>query len=269
VADQVSERQLPGPRRAGPQEPVVGDDIQIGELDRAARTELRGLSKVNAEFVGRHLVAATRALNDDPELAYAHAMAAQRRAGRIAVVRELTGVAAYHAGLWSQALAELRAARRMSGSSHQLPLMADAERGLGRPERALELAASPEAATLTAAERVELTIVCSGARGDLGQVDAAVVALQIPELTAVKPAPYTARLRYAHAEALVSAGRTDEAVRWFAQAAECDPQAETDAEERLAQLQGLVFTDIEETDIEKADRDDTDSTQSESRRVGK
>ncbi len=236
---------LLGPRRAGPDEPHLPDDVSGAELERPVRAQLRSLSKANAEVVARHLVMAGRLLAEDPQAAYAHAMAAQRRAGRVAVVREAVGVTAYHAGLWAEALAELRAARRMSGSSHQLPLMADAERGLGRPERALELAASPEAASLTTAERVELAIVVSGARLDLGQAAAAVVCLQIPELMASQTHAFTPRLRYAYAEALVAAGREDEALHWFAQAADSDLDGVTDADERLAELQGLEFTDLD------------------------
>jgi tetratricopeptide (TPR) repeat protein len=240
---------LLGPRRDAPQEPALPDDVQAGDLDRPVRAQLRSLSKNNAEIVARHLVLASRLMRDDPEQAYAHAMAAQRRAGRVAVVREVVGLAAYHAGLWAEALSELRAARRMSGSSHQIPIMADAERGLGRPERALELAASPEASDLTAAERVELAIVVSGARRDLGQFDAAVLALQVPELTAGSAAgagaPGNPRLQYAYADALLAAGRSDDSLAWFARAAQADRDGVTDADERLADLQGIVFTDLD------------------------
>jgi tetratricopeptide (TPR) repeat protein len=237
---------LLGPRREGPAEPTIPDDVTGAELERPVRAQLRTLSKANAEVVARHLVMTARLMPENPQLAYAHAMAAQRRAGRVAVVREAVGVAAYHAGLWAEALSELRAARRMSGSSHQLPLMADAERGLGRPERALELALSPEAASLSTAERVEMAIVVSGARRDLGQADAAVLALQIPELTAAATHAFTPRLRYAYADALLQAGRREEALSWFAQAAGSDQDGETDAEDRLAELQGLVITDLAE-----------------------
>ena len=233
-----------GPRRVAPTEPQLPDDVNAGELDRSVRAELRSLSKANAEVVGRHLVMIGRLMHDDPQAAYAHAMAAQRRAGRIAAVREAVGIAAYHAGLWAEALSELRAARRMSGSSHMLALMADAERGLGRPQRALELAASPEARELATAERVELAIVVSGARRDLGQLEAAVLALQIPELTDRATHAFTPRLRYGFAEALLAAGREDEAVDWFAKAAETDHDGVTDADERLAQLQGLEIVDL-------------------------
>lgn len=237
-----------GPRRDAPAEPPVPPDVTGAELDRSVRAELRSLSKANAEVVGRHLVMIGRLLHDDPQTAYAHAMAAQRRAGRIAAVREAVGVAAYHAGLWAEALSELRAARRMNGSSHLLALMADAERGLGRPERALELAASPEARGLATAERIELALVVSGARRDLGQLDAAVLALQVPELTATATHAFTPRLRYGYAEALLAAGREEEAVRWFALAAETDHDGVTDADERLAELTGLQIIDLLEDD---------------------
>jgi len=239
-----------GPRRDAPAEPQLPEDVSASELDRSVRAELRSLSKANAEVVGRHLLMIGRLMHDDPQAAYAHAMAAQRRAGRIAAVREAVGVAAYHAGLWAEALSELRAARRMSGSSHLLALMADAERGLGRPERALELAASPEARELASAERVELAIVVSGARRDLGQPEAAVLALQIPELTERRTHAFTPRLRYGYAEALLAAGREDEAVDWFVQAAETDHDGVTDADERLAQLQGLEIVDLLEDEQE-------------------
>ena len=245
-----------GPRRDAPAEPQVPLDVTGAELDRSVRAQLRSLSKANAEMVGRHLVMIGRLLVDDPQTAYAHAMAAQRRAGRIAAVREAVGIAAYHAGLWAEALSELRAARRMSGSSHLLALMADCERGLGRPERALELAASPEAGELATSDRIELTLVVSGARRDLGQLDAAVLALQVPELSARETHAFTPRLRYGYAEALLAAGRADEAEDWFARAADTDHDGVTDADERLAQLRGLEIIDLLDED-ESDESDDT------------
>jgi tetratricopeptide (TPR) repeat protein len=224
----------------------VPDEVTAADLDRSVRAELRSLSKPNADEVSRHLVMIGRLLPDDPEGAYAHAMAAQRRAGRVAIVREIVGVAAYHAGRWAEALSELRAARRMSGSSHLLPMMADAERGLGRPERALDLAASPEAASLDPGEQVEMAIVVSGARRDLGQPQAAVLALQVPQLSSTAVHAYTPRLWYAYADALLAAGRRDEAVTWFARAADADPDGTTDADERLAELHGVQIVDLEE-----------------------
>lgn len=219
------------------------EDITGRELDRAVRGQLAGLSAVNADVVARHLVAAGRLLEDDAEAAYAHAVAARGRAGRVAAVREAAGIAAYLTRRWAEALSELRAARRMSGSDEHLPLMADCERGLGRPERALELAGSPPASTMDLASRIELRIVAAGARRELGQLDASVLTLTVPELESAAREPWLARLRYAYADALLAAGRRDEAIDWFARAAAVDEDGSTGAGDRLAELQGVVFVD--------------------------
>lgn len=200
------------------------------------REELSGLSAGAAKAVARHLVMAAALLDDDPDAAYAHALAARRRAARVGVVREAVGVAAYTAGRYSEALAELRAARRMTGSASYLPMMADSERGLGRPRRALDLAADPAVTGLDVAERVEMLIVAAGARRDLGEHEAAAVSLQVPELRSKSHAPWVARLRYAYADALLAAGRDQEARRWFVQAAAADADGETDAEQRAHEL---------------------------------
>jgi hypothetical protein len=202
------------------------------------RAELRTLSAVNGETVARYLVQVGRLLDVDPEAAYANAMAAQRRAGRVAIVREVTGLAAYRTGRYAEALAELRAAKRLSDAIHLLPLIADSERGLGRPERALDLAAGAEAKRLSVPDRVELAIVVSGARRDLGQLDAAVVALQIPELKQERSA-WWPRLAYAFADALEAAGRSEESRGWLVRAAAADVDGETDAADRLAGLDGI------------------------------
>jgi len=214
------------------------DDVRADELDRSMRAELRTLSAVNGETVARYLVQVGRLLDVDPEAAYANAMAAQRRAGRVAIVREVTGLAAYRTGRYAEALAELRAAKRLSDAIHLLPLIADSERGLGRPERALDLAAGAEAKRLSVADKVELAIVVSGARRDMGQLEAAVVALQIPELKQER-SPWWPRLAYAFADALEAAGRTDQAREWLVRTAAADTEGETDAADRLAGLDGI------------------------------
>jgi tetratricopeptide (TPR) repeat protein len=223
---------------------VTGD-----ELDRAAKAELRTLPKDLAQDVARHLVMAGRLIDEEPEQAYEHTLAARRRAARVGLVREACGLAAYHAGLWSVALSELRAARRLTGQEAHLSVMADAERGLGRPERALDLARSDEAKRLEPAEAVEMRIVESGARRDLGQYDAAVLALQIPELKDERLRPWSARLFYAYADALAEAGREKEAADWFARAAAADRDGETDAAERYAEIEGLEIIDDESEDV--------------------
>ncbi|WP_418277143.1 hypothetical protein ACNHYB_04265 [Isoptericola jiangsuensis] len=190
--------------------PELPEDVDFRQLDGPARARLRGLSKENAQWVGAHLVMAGRLLDVDPETAYLHAQAAVSRGGRIDVVREAAGIAAYRTGRYAEALRELRTVRRLNGSSEHLPLMADAERGLGRPERAIALAASEEAATLDADGRTELAIVVSGARSDLGEHDAALAVLdRIP--VAERSGDLGVRVLQAKSLALEAAGREREA----------------------------------------------------------
>ncbi|WP_432495213.1 tetratricopeptide repeat protein [Kineococcus gypseus] len=242
-------------RPARPAGPRLPDDITGRELAPDVRRSLQGLPAENVDLVARHLVASGRLVDVDPERAWQHALAAQRRGGRIAAVREAAAIAAYRAGHFREALAELRTARRMTGDDGYLPLMADCERGLGRPERALDLASSPEAARLDPAAKVEMLIVAAGARSDMGQHEAAVVALQVPQLRTSTRAPWRARLWYAYADALLTVGREDEAREWLEKAADADTEGETDAAERLAELEGVVF-DEEELDETHLDEDD-------------
>ena len=201
--------------------------------------------------MGRHLAAAQRAqLDDDTETAYQHAHAARTLAARVGIVRETAGVAAYLAGRWAEALAELRAARRMTGRSSLLPMMADSERALGRPERALALVTGPDGKAADRAVQIELRIVESGVRRDMGSPGTAVVTLQIPELTDGGQRPWSARLYYAYADALAETGRTDEARDWFARAAAADTAGETDAADRFDELDDVTIEDLEEPDAD-------------------
>ena len=209
---------------------------------------LRTLPDGLAEIVALHLAAAARLLADDPDRALAHTKAASRRAGRVAIVREAVGVAAYAAGDYGTALTELKAASRISGSSDYLPMIADCERGLGRPERALALASSPEASTLDRCREGRLLIVAAGARRDLGQPEAAVLTLQVPALKSRGQGEWLARLRYAYADALLEVGRVGEAREWFVRSAEVDPEGATDAAERVSEMDGITFDELEEID---------------------
>jgi tetratricopeptide (TPR) repeat protein len=189
-----------------------------------------------ADLVARHLVMAGRLIDDDPEAAYEHAALARRRLPRLACVREAAGLCAYAVGRWSEALNDLRTYKRLTGSVEHLPLMADCERGLGRPERALALASSADAARLDTASAVEMRIVVAGARRDLGQPDAAVVALQGPQLRRDRRDPWSARLFYAYGDALLAVDRRAEAREWFVAAAVADDEGVTDAVERVEQM---------------------------------
>ncbi|WP_240987105.1 hypothetical protein [Arthrobacter sp. Soil736] len=169
--------------------------------------------------MARHLVMAGRLIDDEPELAFQHALAASRRGGRLSAVREAVGLTAYAAGHYGEALREFRTYRRISGSNVHLPVMADCERGLGRPDRALDVVRSEEAQDLDAPGKVELAIVASGARSDLGQLDAAVAELEIPQLDINRAFSYSPRLFRAYADALAAVGRGAESEKWQRQAA--------------------------------------------------
>ncbi len=221
---------------AGTRGPAIPSDIEAKDLAPEVRRELITLDKSTADYIARHLVAAGRLLDEDPEAALAHAQAARIRSGRIAAVREAVGVAAYHCGDWAQALTEFRAARRMGSKSVLLPVIADCERGVGRPERAIELARGPEADALTGDGADELRIVVAGARADLGQLEQALLVLSSPPLDPGRTGQTAARLYYAYAETLLALGRDADALQWFLEAAGADTEGATDAEERIGEL---------------------------------
>jgi len=217
--------------------PPLDEAITGRELDRNVRQQLKGLPEKLAARVARHLVAAGQLLDVDPQTAYQHTLAARARAARIAVVREACGEAAYAAGEYAEALSELRAAKRMNGSSAYLPVMADCERALGRPERALALAKSPAVQNLEPELQAEMTIVEAGARRDLGELDAALRTLENAPLRSRSRADWVIRLRYAYADTLLAAGRTEDAVIWFHRTAGMDGEGVTDAAERIEELE--------------------------------
>lgn len=239
-------------RRGGPRlapksprlpEPRIDEGVTGAELDRNIRSQLRTLSKENAEGVAQHLVMVGVQLADENyDAALAHAETAVRRAGRVPAAREALALVTYRMGDFARALSEFRTVRRLSGSSHVLPFMVDCERGLGRDDRALELATTAEARALTGADAVELAIVVSGIRRDQGQHRAAVLALQ--PLVRRSGRRVDPRLAYAYADALLADGDSDAARAWFARAAQADVDQLTDAVERVEALDGTVMLDL-------------------------
>jgi tetratricopeptide (TPR) repeat protein len=230
------------------------------KLHRSVRAELRGLPKDLAEIVAAHLVRAGELIDDDPELAYAHAEAARRRAARLPIVREASAETAYAAGRYDVALSEFRALRRMTGSQDYLPVMADCERALGRPQAALKLAKESRRLTLDPALQLEMIIVEAGARRDLGQLAEArrllAEAVERPPARGPQVRTAVARLHYAYAEVLLADGHDREARRWFASAAELDHDGETDAAERRDDLDGWSLQyDESEAEGSAADAD--------------
>lgn len=216
-------------------EPEIPQEIYREELDPQLVRELSSLAADNAEQTARHLLAIVHFLATDPERAHAHGVAASARAGRVGRVRELAGVAAYNAGKFDVALRELKTAFRITGDPTFWPMMADVQRGLGEPLKALEMGKAPEVKFLEKDGHIELRIVLSGARKDLGDFEAAITAVDCKELQE-ENLLWGARLRYAYADALALAGKTELAMKWFAKAASIDIDEETDSQERMRSL---------------------------------
>ncbi|MGY1725079.1 tetratricopeptide repeat protein [Blastococcus sp. SYSU DS0533] len=229
---------------AGPEVPEWADPR---DLDPAIRAALRGLDPRNSAKVAGHLVVAGTLLDEDPETALAHARAARDRASRLAVVREAVGVAAYHAGDYTEAAREIRAYRRMSGDQGYRAVLADCERALGRPEVAIRLVNEALGESVDAEETVELRLVEAGARQDLGEEAAARLVLERalggrPDPSRLDAGdPGQLRLAAAYAELLRTQGDVDRAEQWLEAVAVIDP-------ELAGEDFGVEFSEVGETD---------------------
>jgi hypothetical protein len=186
--------------------PLIPSQVTPDDIDISVRVQLKTLTAENAEMVARHLAMVSLLIDDDPALAHKHALAASRRAGRLAIVHETLGLTAYASGEFALAIRELLTHRRLSGSNDQLPLIVDSERGLGRPERALEAVVGIDRSELDTGVRINLAIVLSGARLDLGQAKLAVQELEIPELNPKRIFQQSPLLFRSYAECLREAG---------------------------------------------------------------
>lgn len=252
-----------------PKSPMIPEEITEQDLDLLVRVQFKTLSPENAERVSRHLAMVNLLIEQDPELAHRHAIAAAERAGRIAVVRETLGVTAYTVGDFALALRELQTYRRLSGNNNQIPLMVDSERGLGRPDRALELGRSVNRAELEPGVRVNLAIAMSGARLDRGENDLALAELEISELNPSKVLEYSPHLFRAYAHTLEILQRDKDAQRWhnLADRAEIAIAAKSaPASEVFSVIEEITIPEPYESRAPRADRDAQDRSQGERRR---
>jgi tetratricopeptide (TPR) repeat protein len=149
--------------------------------------------------------------------------------------REFLGLAYYQAGKWQEAARELAAFRRMSGSTEQNPVIADAYRAMNKPEKAVEIVDQMDAARDEPAAFYEGAIVGAGALADLGRIDEAVARLRSLELSPPEAQEHHIRAWYVLADLLERQGRFTQAREWFEAVDAADPEA-TDASERLARL---------------------------------
>ena len=219
--------------------PLVPFEITPEDLDMSVRVQLKTLTAENAEMVARHLAMVGLLINDDPNLAHKHALAASRRAGRLAIVHETLGLTAYASQDFALAIRELQTHRRLSGGNDQLPILVDAERGMGRPQKALEIVTGIDRSKLAVGVRINLAIALSGARLDLGQPQLALEELEIPELSPKSIFPQSPLLFSCYAEVLRELGR--DATEW-------DSLAER-ADAALANVDGEIVELFEEIHI--------------------
>ena len=241
-------------RRSTEPGPVLPADVTPQDLASAARNELKTLSKENAEQVARHLAMAARLIDDDPQLAHQHALAASRSAGRIAVVRETVAITAYAIGDFALAVRELRTFRRISGRDDQIALLVDSERGVGRPDRALEVGRAVDRTALPVEVRVELAIAMSGARLDLGENERALQELDIPELDPDRAFSWSPGLFAARAAVLEELGRLDEAAQWQRRAEIAEDVIGT----RDVDSETLLIEETDEVELDDDEIDDLD-----------
>lgn len=216
--------------------PPIPDDVAAKDLDKFSLGALTGLPDKLVDRIARHLVMAGLLLYEDPETAHKHALAARARATRNPMVREAVGETAYAKGDFAEALSEFRAAKRMNGAHYYVPMMADCERALGRPEKAIKMDTADVRSKLDDAGQIELSIVVAGARRDIGQADAAVRLLETEPLHTQSRADWVARLRYAYADSLLDAGRREDALEWFHRTMAVDGNNMTDASDRVRSL---------------------------------
>ncbi|MDY5589619.1 MAG: hypothetical protein SPF30_06675 [Arcanobacterium sp.] len=188
----------------------IPESITADMLPAETRNHLRGLNPTNADIVARHLAYAGEMVDIDPEVAYEHAKAAYARAARIDIVREAVGIAAYMTGRYSEALTELRAYRRFSDDYSHVAIEADAERGLGRSEKALRFISEIPLDRLDADSKVELAIVTSGAKADTGDSESGLRLIEKIIVEHLDP-ELAARVELVKADRLEELGRGDEA----------------------------------------------------------
>lgn len=199
------------PQRQRVPEPPVLDEVEPADLERGARNELRALGRANAENVARHLVMVQRLLENDPQTAYEHARYATSHAGRVAVVRETAGIAAYLAGHYNEALREIRAARRLSGIDLHRAIEVDCERALGNVDKALQAAKAADPRRLDEIERAELAMVVSSLRHEMGQTDLGLIIIEDAIRARPSDSDTLRRLHSVRADRLEELGRLREA----------------------------------------------------------
>ena len=195
-----------------PGEPKMPKGIEWSMLSTDDRERLRGLSKEHAENIGLHILAAYTLEERNPELALEHAKWVAHQASRIDFARETLAFVAYRQGDYKLALREFRTAFRMNGFLDYLPFIADCERGMGEPKKAIETAMSDDAKYLRGESKAEMFLVYAGALGDLELWNKAIEIVHTLGRSKGLAGEYRMRAVQAEQYFLEQAGRSDEAV---------------------------------------------------------
>ncbi|PST49232.1 helicase [Bifidobacterium callitrichos] len=195
-----------------PNEPKMPKGLVWAMLSKDERERLRGLSKEHAENIGLHILAAYTLIEDDPDAALEHAQWAARQASRIDFARETLAFIAYRKGDYKLALREFRTAYRMNRYADYLPFIADCERGLGNPKKAIEIVSSDDAKALRGESKAEMFLVYAGALADLELWDKAIEIVHTLGRSKGLPGAYRMRALQAEQLFLEEAGRNDEAI---------------------------------------------------------
>ncbi|MGH2756350.1 MAG: tetratricopeptide repeat protein, partial [Actinomycetota bacterium] len=216
--------------RTAPERPSahLSDEI-VRELKATARPGKGDiLVKVFSE-------AAAAFMNEDYDEAIRLGEQAKHIALRSIAARELLGLTYYRAGKWSDAAKELATFRRLSGSTEQNPVLADAYRAMGKPDKAFEYCREIDRKAVDEPVYYEGAIVGAGALADMGKIDEAIAMLERLNLQPESAAEHHLRLWYALADLLEKRGRFTQAKEWFEAVASADPDL-TDAPARVQKL---------------------------------
>jgi tetratricopeptide (TPR) repeat protein len=175
--------------------------------------------------------------DDEPEAAVEHANYAKRQTRRSAAVRETLGLALYRSGSYREARAELNAAQRLSGTADLAAVLADIERALGRPERAIELFEGTDRSAMSDDAAAELLLVAASAYGDMDRPASGVALIRRHGAWPAKLLDHHLRLAYAQGTLAEQAGDTATARQALTRVITADPDF-FDAAERLERLTG-------------------------------
>ncbi|MDR1448176.1 MAG: hypothetical protein LBI63_04360 [Candidatus Ancillula sp.] len=186
-------------------------DYSLDVIPMAYKNEIALLGSEKSKLIEKYIISTYRYLDTLPQKALEEAKKAVKIVSRLAVVREMLGLAAYKSGEWSLAIRELKTARRLNGLSDYLPIIADSYRGLGQPMQVFEIAISPEAMSLPLSAHIEMSIVLAGAYSDIGKFKPAMETLKREMSRSGLSTELKLRLMEAQALVLETEGKQNEA----------------------------------------------------------